>query len=217
MLLVVEDDPILGAALVEGLSRVFRVDLAAPLADARAALDTVDYDLILLDFALPDGSGQDLLREIRRAGRSIAVIVLTAFDRPQDRVEGLRQGADDYVGKPFDFDELIARCQAAVRRLHGHPAPLTIIGPLTYDRSGRTLTVDGVPVALSATELRVLDVLVANRGRIVSKDQIEERLYHWTGEIESNTVEVYVSRLRRKIGKELIRTVRGLGYMIAAP
>lgn len=214
MLLVIEDDPMLGAALSEGLSEHFPVDLVATLADARLALETTDYDLAILDLSLPDGSGLELLRELRRAGKAMAVIVLTARDRPQDKAAGLREGADDYMGKPFDLDELVARCEAALRRLRGHAAPIVRIGPLAYDRAGQSVTVDGVAVVLSATDLRVLDVLVANRGRIVSKAQIEDRLSRAGGEIESNAVEVYVSRLRRKLGRDLIRTIRGLGYML---
>jgi two-component system response regulator QseB len=215
LLLVVEDDPLLGPAIVEGLSGHFHADLVTTLEDARLSLETGSYDLVLLDLVLPDGSGLDLLSEIRRRELPVAVIVLTALDAPRDRVAGLQQGADDYVGKPFDLGELIARCETAVRHARGQPAPVLTIGPLRYDKAGRTVTLAGEPVTLSATELRVLDALVARKGRIISKDEIEERLYRWSGEVESNTVEVYVSRLRRKIGKELIRTVRGVGYMIA--
>jgi len=215
LILVVEDDPLLGPALVEGLAPHFHADLVTSIADAELALATTEYDLALLDVGLPDGSGLDLLRAWRAQGRNMPVIVLTALDRPQERVAGLQLGADDYVGKPFDLDELIARCHAALRRLRGHAAPALAIGPVSYDKAARLVTRDGQLVALSATELRVFDLLVASRGRIVDKRQIEERLSHWNGEIESNAVEVYVSRLRRKLGKELISTVRGLGYMIA--
>lgn len=214
MLLVVEDDPMLGAALVEGLSPHFPTELVTTVADARLAVETTTYELAILDLSLPDGSGLELLREWRRDGLAMAVIVLTALDRQQDRVSGLREGADDYVGKPFDLDELIARCEAALRRLHGHAAPQVKIGALSYDRAARLVTVDGQAVALSATDLRVLDMLVAHRGRIVSKAEIEDRLARAGGDIESNAVEVYVSRLRRKLGRDLISTVRGLGYMI---
>lgn len=216
MLLIVEDDPMLGDALCEGLGAHFRTHLARTLADARLALETMDFQMMVLDLSLPDGSGLDLLREMRQAHRNLPVIILTARDRTEDRIAGLQLGADDYVGKPFDLNELLARCQAVIRRLHGDLSPVIEIGPLSFDPANRTASVDGQPLTLSATELRLLEVLVAARGRLLSKAQIEERLYDWTTEIESNTVEVYVSRLRRKIGKDLIRTIRGLGYMIAA-
>jgi len=217
MLLVVEDDPMLGPAVVEGLASHFRVELVTTLEDARATIAALECELVVLDLSLPDGSGLDLLREIRAVHRPTGVVILTALDRPQDRVAGLSLGADDYVGKPFDLEELQARCLAVARRIRGHPAPVIRLGPLAFDSVGRSVTIDDLPITLSATEFRLLDVLVASRGRIVSKDQIEERLYTWNEEIESNTVEVYVSRLRRKLGYPMIRTVRGLGYMLAAP
>lgn len=214
MLLLVEDDPMLGRTIVEGLSPHFRVEWVRSLGDARLALEASPYDVLLLDLSLPDGSGLDLLRELRGAGNTIAIIILTSAAAPAQRVEGLRLGADDYVGKPFDLDELIARCEAAARRALGQPAPVLTLGDLVYDRGGHALTRDGVPVPLSSTDLRLFDLLVARAGRIVSKSQIEERLYAWSGEVESNTVEVYISRLRRKVGHDRIRTVRGLGYML---
>lgn len=206
----------LGDALAEGLAQHFPTQLVRTLADARLALTTTDFDLMILDLSLPDGSGTDLLRELRRDRRPLPVIVLTARDRTQDRIEGLQLGADDYVGKPFDLDELIARCHAVRRRVQGDLAPLIELGPLRWDPASHAGTVDGQPLILSATEQRLLEVLLSARGRLLSKSQIEERLYDWDTEIESNTVEVYVSRLRRKIGKDLIRTVRGLGYMIGS-
>lgn len=217
MLLIVEDDPMLGEALRDGLALRFRTHLAPTLADARLALETMDFSLVILDLSLPDGSGLDLLREMRKAQRNLPVIILTARDRTEDRIAGLELGADDYVGKPFDLNELLARCQAVIRRLRGDLSPVIAIGPLTYDPATRTASVDGQPLTLSATELRLLEVLISARGRMLSKAQIEERLYDWDTEIESNTVEVYISRLRRKIGKDLIRTIRGLGYTLAAP
>lgn len=216
MLLLAEDDPMLGQTITEGLSPHFRVDWQRTLADARLALAAAQYDVLLLDLSLPDGSGLDLLRELRAAGNPIAVIILTSSAAPAQRVEGLRLGADDYVGKPFDLDELTARCEAAARRVLGQPAPVMALGDLVYDRGGHSLTRGGVAVPLSSTDLRVFDLLVARAGRIVSKGQIEERLYSWSGEVESNTVEVYISRLRRKVGHDRIRTVRGLGYMLDA-
>lgn len=214
MLLVVEDDPMLGDALAEGLAPHFPTQLVGTLADARLALATTEFDLMILDLSLPDGSGSDLLRELRRARRQLPVIVLTARDQTQDRIAGLQLGADDYVGKPFDLDELVARCHAVRRRVQGDLAPVIELGPLRWDPASHTGTIDGQPLVLSATEQRLLEILLSARGRLLSKGQIEERLYDWNSDIGSNTVEVHVSRLRRKIGKHLIRTVRGLGYMI---
>jgi len=214
VLLIVEDDPMLGDALLTGLGHQFPAILASSLADARLRLDTVDLTLIVLDLSLPDGSGLDLVREIRCARKTIPVIILTAADATRSRIEGLQLGADDYLGKPFDLAELIARCQAVMRRVRGDLSPNIQIGGLLYDPANRTVTLDGKDIVLSSTELRLFEVLVAGRGRMLSKAVIEERLYDWNAGIESNAVEVYVSRLRRKLGKDVIRTARGLGYMI---
>jgi two-component system, OmpR family, response regulator QseB len=214
VLLIVEDDPMLGAALLSGLSRYFSAILVTSLNDARHRLETADLALIVLDLSLPDGSGLDLLREIRSARLALPVIILTARDGAQHRIEGLQLGADDYVGKPFDLGELVARCQAVMRRVKGDLVPVVTIGALQFNPAKRTVTIGGKSIALSATELRLFEVLIAARGRMLSKSAIEERLYDWEGGIESNTIEVYVSRLRRKLGKHVIQTARGLGYMI---
>ena len=214
VLLIVEDDPMLGNALLSGLSQYFQAVLAPSLAEARHRLATTEFSLVLLDLSLPDGSGLDLLREIRRTKTPLPVIILTARDNAQYRIEGLQLGADDYVGKPFDLGELVARCQAVMRRVNGDLAPVISIGTFEFDPAKRCVSVDGQPVALSATELRLLEVLATARGRMLSKSAIEERLYDWEGGIESNAVEVYISRLRRKLGKDMIRTARGLGYMM---
>ncbi len=216
MLLLIEDDAMLGQAIVEGLSPRFHVEWVRNLSDAQLALDTAAFDVVLLDLVLPDGSGLDFLRRIRGRQVKVPVIILTARNAPAQRIEGLLAGADDYVGKPFDLGELIARCEVSIRRARGHAAPAIQVDGVRYDRAHKRVTVDGVEVPLSATELRVFDVLIGNAGRIVSKSQIEDRLYHWNGGTESNTIEVYVSRLRRKLGRGLIRTVRGLGYQLVA-
>lgn len=214
MLLIVEDDPMLGGALLSGLSQYFPAILVTSLTDARHRLQTADLALAILDLSLPDGSGLDLLREIRSARLSLPVIILTARDGAQHRIEGLQLGADDYVGKPFDLGELVARCQAVMRRVNGDLVPEVTIGALRFDPAKRTVTMAGKNIVLSATELRLFEVLVAARGRMLSKAAIEERLYDWEGGIESNAIEVYVSRLRRKLGKDVIQTARGLGYMV---
>ncbi|MDE2405112.1 MAG: winged helix-turn-helix domain-containing protein [Sphingomonadales bacterium] len=213
---MVEDDEMLGPALVEGLSPFFPAVLVTSVAGAEEAIATGECELLLLDLGLPDGSGLDLLRRLRARGQTLPIIVLTALDTPAQRVAGLRSGADDYVGKPFDLEELVERCLAAMRRVQGQAGGALTIGEVTYDRAGHRVSRAGVAVAVSATELRILDCLVANQGRIVSKRRIEDYLHHWHGDFESNAIEVYVSRLRRKLGKNLIVTVRGLGYTIPA-
>jgi DNA-binding response OmpR family regulator len=215
MLLLCEDDVMLGRAIAEGLGCDFQVDWVRNLVDARLAMETTAYELAVLDLELPDGSGLDLLRAMRRRGDAMAVIILTARNTPNQRVEGLQSGADDYVGKPFDLGELIARCHVAIRRARGQSVAETVLGDLRYNKEGHRLTRHGQDINLSSRELRVFDILAAHAGAIVSKDQIEERLHHITGDLESNAVEVYVSRLRRKIGHDTIKTVRGIGYMLA--
>lgn len=205
----------LGQTIVDCLSEDFQVHWVRTLGDARLALETQTYDLLLLDITLPDGSGLDLVRDSRDENLTTPILMLTALDAPAQRVEGLMAGADDYIGKPFDLDELIARCHAAIRRARGNPNPTVQLGSLTYDKAGHRVSIDGEPLQLSSRELRVFDTLFANAGRIVSKNHIEERLHHITGDLESNAVEVYISRLRRKLGHDMIQTVRGVGYMLS--
>jgi DNA-binding response OmpR family regulator len=216
MLLLVEDDEMLGAALVDALSLHFDVTHARSIAQAEDALARLKPALILLDIALPDGSGLDLLRDMRGSGVTTPVILLTAQDKPTQRIAGLRQGADDFISKPFDLHELIARCEAVLRRSRGYAMLQQLGGGVRYDPASKQVTVEGQEISLSATELRLFDALVRRKGRIVSKGELEDQLYDWNGGIESNTIEVYISRLRRKIGKDCIRTVRGLGYALAA-
>lgn len=212
--LLVEDDQMLGSAIVDGLRRHFAVDWVRTLADAETALRSTSPEFVILDLGLPDGSGLDLLRAERRQGNPVPVIVLTARGGLDDRLAGLNGGADDYLVKPFDLDELIARGEAIRRRLRGSGSPVIACGDLAYEPATRSVTLAGAPLALSARELAVFDVLMGAQGRMIGKDTIEARLYDIGSEVESNTVEVYVSRLRRKIGRERIVTVRGLGYTV---
>ncbi|MFC3175500.1 response regulator [Novosphingobium bradum] len=212
--LLVEDDRMLGSAIVDGLARHFAVDWVRSLGDAEVALRTGAYEFMILDLGLPDGSGLDLLRAERRRGNQLPIIILTARGQLEDRLAGLNSGADDYLVKPFDLDELVARGEAMRRRLRGSASPVITCGALAYEPATRTATLDGQPLHLSARELAVLDELMAAQGRVIGKDRIEARLYDLGSEVESNTVEVYVSRLRRKIGRERIVTVRGLGYTV---
>ncbi|WP_156254910.1 response regulator [Sandarakinorhabdus oryzae] len=213
-ILLVEDDRMLAAAIVDGLGSRFGVEWVETLADAELAIMTEPVDLVILDLSMPDGSGLDLLRRWRAAGRSEPVLILTARDSVADRIAGLNTGADDYVTKPFDLDELTARCEALRRRAHGRASPMIQHGALSYEPSAQIVLREGQNVPLSARELAIFDVLVSNIGRVISRKQIEERLYRWNEMVESNAVEVHVSHLRRKLGRDMIKTIRGLGYVI---
>lgn len=190
------------------------VDWVQDLANADAAIGPVDYGLILLDLQLPDGSGVAFLRRLRDKGLKTPVIILTARDQISDRIDGLNAGADDYLVKPFNLDELEARIMAVARRYDANPHPVLRIADIEINRPLHQLSVAGEAVILTSREWAVLDLLTARPGAIVPKDRIEEALYAFGSEIESNTVEVYVSRLRKKIGKDRIRTARGIGYTL---
>ncbi len=214
-ILIVEDDPVLSDGIRIGLGLSgSTVDAVANRADARAALETTKFDAVVLDLMLPDGSGLDLLREIRSKGDRTPVVVLTALDAAPERVKGLDTGADDYLGKPFDLDELAARVRAAARRGEGRAAPSLTYGRFILDPARLSAAVDGEPVNLSRREFAVLYALMERPGAIWSKTEIEDRLYGWQEEIESNAVEVHIHNLRAKMGREAIETVRGLGYRI---
>ncbi|MFG1300593.1 response regulator transcription factor [Xanthobacter sp. V3C-3] len=213
--LVVEDDPILMDGLKVGLGLAgATVDHVSTCADARAALAASRFDAVVLDVMLPDGSGLDVLAALRAGGDATPVLLLTALDEPPDRVRGLDSGADDYLGKPFDLDELNARVRAIARRGHGRAGPLLKAGGLVLDPATLSATLEGQPVPLSRREFAVLAALMERPGVIRSKAEIEARLYGWQEEVESNTVEVHVHNLRGKVGRALIETVRGLGYRV---
>jgi DNA-binding response OmpR family regulator len=213
-ILLVEDDAMLATAIVDGLGPRYGIQWVATLADAELAMMTEHPELVILDLSLPDGSGLDLLKRWRTAGRDEPVLILTARDRVADRIAGLNAGADDYVTKPFDLDELTARCEALRRRAHGRASPVIHHAGLCYEPSAQVVMRDGETVPLSARELAIFDALVTNIGRVISRQQIEERLYGWDEMVESNAIEVHVSHLRRKLGKDLIKTIRGLGYVM---
>lgn len=214
-ILLVEDDAILGEAVRDHVTlQSHAVDWMMTITDAQAALDTTSYGMVLLDLRLPDGRGIDLLRTYRSEGGTTPVIILTAHDQISDRIEGLNFGADDYLVKPFNLDELSARIQAVARRTNGRATANIRVGQLEINAADRFVTLDGAPLTLSGREWAVLDMLMARPGAVVSKSQIEEALYAFGSEIESNTVEVYVSRLRKKLGKDNIVTVRGVGYRL---
>lgn len=214
-ILVVEDDEILRDAVEAGLSLAgFTVDSVDTLADARLASSGWPYDAVVLDLALPDGSGLDLLKGWRAAGNLTPVLLLTARNATKDRIAGLDTGADDYLGKPFDVDELAARVRAIARRRHGRASPLLRIGDISLDPASRELIKDGQPISLSRREFTVLQALMEQPGRLLSRAQLEERLYGWQEEVESNAVEVHIHNLRAKLGREVIETIRGEGYRV---
>jgi two-component system, OmpR family, response regulator QseB len=215
--LIVEDDPILSDGLAIGLGLAgCTVDAVTGCADARAALETSKFDVVVLDLMLPDGSGLDLLKEKRAAGDLTPIVLLTALDRVADRVKGLDTGADDYIGKPFDLDELVARVRAAARRGEGRAEPRLKSGGLELDPARRSVTLDDRPVNVSRREFAVLLALAERPGVVKSKTELEDRLYGWQEEVESNAIEVHIHNLRAKIGRDAIETVRGLGYRLKA-
>jgi two-component system response regulator QseB len=212
-ILVVEDDPVLSDGLRVGLSLFgATLDTVSSSADGRAALALTEFDALVLDLMLPDGSGLDLLRELRAGGDRTPVLLLTALDEVADRIKGLDAGADDYLGKPFDLDELGARVRAISRRQSGRATPLLSCSGIVLDPAQISVTKNGESVSLSRREFAVLAALMDRPGTIRSKDKLEERLYGWQEEIESNTVEVHIHNLRSKLGRQVIETVRGLGY-----
>ena len=215
-ILLIEDDAVLGGTIREQVAADgHAVDWVTKLADADASVLGAAFDLVLLDLMLPDGRGLDFLRRRRAAGDVTPVIILTARDQISERIEGLNAGADDYLVKPFDLDELTARIAAVARRYTGNPNPLMTIGDLEIDLAAKRVRRAGRTVTLTAREWRLLEALVSRPGVVLSKAQLEEHLYNFDAEFESNTIEVHVSRLRKKLGHDLIETERGVGYRVA--
>jgi len=215
-LLLVEDDQMLGGAIRDHLAvHGHATDWTRRIEDAEAAQLATRYDVILLDLGLPDGQGMDFLKQLRRRGDTTPVIIATAMDRLSMRIAGLNAGADDYIVKPFDLDELLARLAAVGRRYSGNPNPLIVVGPLELDVSNKVATVDGRLLDLTAREWAILERLSRQPGMLVTRPQIEDALYGFGDEIESNAVEVYISRLRKKLDAPLIQNSRGLGYRLA--
>ncbi len=214
-ILLAEDDPLLGDGLRAGLrQRGFQVDWVRDGAAAERELRGQPYAAAVLDLGLPLLDGIDVLGAVRRAGVTLPVLVLTARDAVPDRVRGLDVGADDYVVKPVDLDELAARLRALVRRAHGQVQERLVAQDVVLDAAARSVTQAGVAVTLSTREFDLLQVLMLGAGRVLSREQIEQQLYSWGQEVESNAVEVHVHHLRRKLGAALIQTVRGVGYML---
>jgi len=214
-LLLVEDDNMLGKATQVALRHAgFTVDWVQSGEDAEDALTSQMHDLLVLDINLPGRSGLDVLSGLRKAKSMLPVIALTARDTKQQRIEGLNSGADDYLIKPYDPDELVARIRALLRRSQGRAEAPLVHGEITLDTAGKTAIFKGKPLALSAREFAILHVLLQNVGRVISRQQIEDKLYGWDMEVESNAIEVHISHLRKKLGDKLIKTIRGLGYIV---
>ncbi len=216
-ILIAEDDQVLADGLLRSLrSAGYAVDQVGSGTEADAALAAHEFDLLILDLGLPKMHGFEVLRKLRGRGSSVPVLILTAADSVEQRVKGLDLGADDYMAKPFSLQELEARVRALTRRGMGGASSTIKHGPLVYDQAGRVATIDGRMVELSARELGLLEVLLQRAGRLVSKDQLVERLCEWGEEVSNNAIEVYIHRLRKKIEKGPIRiaTVRGLGYCL---
>lgn len=214
-LLLVEDDVMIGEALLDALrSEHYAVDWVRDGVMADTALRTESYDLVLLDLGLPKRDGIEVLRALRARHQAVPVLVATARDAIGDRIAGLDAGADDYVVKPYDTEELLARIRALIRRSAGHGEPVFSHKGIALNPATREASVNGEPVSLSAREWAVLEPMLARPGVVFSRGQLEEKLYGWKGDITSNAVEVYVHGLRKKLGSDLIQTVRGLGYVV---
>jgi two-component system response regulator QseB len=211
--LVVEDDPVLSDGLKVGLGLYgATLDIVSSCADGQAALAADEFDALVLDLMLPDGSGLDLLAALRSRGDRTPVLLLTALDEVSDRIRGLDAGADDYLGKPFDLEELAARVRAIGRRHQGRASPQASYNGVTLNPAQLTVAVNGSCLGLSRREFAVLAALMDRPGTVLSKGDLEAKLYGWQEEVESNTVEVHVHKLRTKIGREKIETLRGIGY-----
>ena len=214
-LLLVEDDAMIGRALLDALrGDGYAVNWVRDGAAAEATLGSEPYDLVLLDLGLPRRDGLAVLRNLRARGNTVPVLVATARDAVGDRVAGLDAGADDYIVKPFDVDELQARIRALIRRSAGRAEPLIAHRGLTLNPATREATLNGAALSLSAREWAVLEPMLQRPGAVFSRAQLEEKLYGWKDDVSSNAVEVYVHGLRKKLGADFIRTVRGLGYVV---
>lgn len=217
-LLLAEDEKLLGDGICVSLGEAgFAVDWVKDGEEADIALRTSNYELLVLDLGLPRRSGLDVLKELRQRGQDLPVLILTARDTVTDRVKGLDTGADDYLIKPFDMDELHARLRALLRRGSGRSSPVIRHADIVMDPAAHLVKRAEQIVEISPREFAVLRMLLEGRGKVLSRSRLEEGLYSWGDEVESNAVEVYVHHLRRKLGPELIRTIRGVGYTIDKP
>ena len=214
-ILLLEDDPLIGDGLTAGLFRYgFAVDWFRDGISGQKALVSAPYDAVVLDLGLPSLDGMDVLARWRQDKQDVPVLILTARDALEQRVAGLNAGADDYLVKPFALSELVARLNALIRRRYGEAAAVLQCGALTFDPASRVVTQNGMPVVLAARELALLELFMQNKGRVLPREMIIEKLYNWESEIESNAIDVHIHHLRRKLGNQMIRTVRGIGYVL---
>jgi len=217
-LLIVEDEPELATQLKDAMTQVgYAVDLADNGEDAWHLGETEPYDAVVLDLGLPVMDGIQVLERWRRAGRDVPVLILTARDRWSDKVAGIDAGADDYLAKPFHMAELQARLRALIRRASGHHSAVIACGPVRLDTRAARVTLAGAEVRLTGHEFRVLAYLMHHKGRVISRTELTEHIYDQDFDRDSNTIEVFVGRLRKKLGADLIETVRGLGYRLTEP
>ncbi|MGH1487749.1 MAG: response regulator [Cellvibrionaceae bacterium] len=214
-ILLTEDDSMIADGIIRKMKQAaLETEHAASITEARAAVNDNNIGLLILDLGLPDGDGLTFLKELRNKGSDIPVLVLTARDEPRARVVGLDMGADDYLIKPFDMEELTARVRALLRRKLGRTAPVIKYERLTLDPAQMQIIVDDKVVPILLSHFRLLQYLLESQGRVKTKQQIIDSLYRWDQDIEENTIEVYVSQLRKKLWPELIKTMRGIGYLI---
>ena len=217
-LLVVEDDPDLRRQLTAALADAgYAVDAAKDGEEGHFLGDTEPYDAVVLDLGLPIIDGVSVLEKWRRAGRKMPVLILTARDRWSDKVAGFDAGADDYVAKPFHMEEVLARIRALLRRAAGHATSELSVGPVVLDTKSSRVSVDGMPVKLTSLEFRLLSYLLHHKGKVVSRTELVEHLYDQDFDRDSNTVEVFVGRLRKKLGVDVLHTIRGMGYTVTEP
>jgi DNA-binding response OmpR family regulator len=215
--LLVEDESDLANTLMRALTEAhFAVDLAADGEDAQFLLAEVPYDAVVLDLMVPKRSGWALLQDLRQSGARTPVLILTALDAVEDRVKALDLGADDYLPKPFAIAELVARLRALVRRAGGNPSPMLVVGDITIDRAARLVYRENKPIDLTAREYSILELMVRNRGTLVTRSDICEHIYSESNDVFSNVIDVHIAALRRKLGPSLIHTRRGQGYIVNA-
>ncbi len=214
-ILLIEDDNMIGDGIKAGLGKLgFTLDWFTDGKMGKAALDSAPYDAVILDLSLPGLDGMQLLREWRREGKDTPVLILTARDALEQRVSGLKAGADDYLCKPFALVEVAARLQALIRRRHGQITPIVTHGSLQFDPASRSATLNGEVVVLTQREITVMELFLNNKGRVLPRPLIQEKLYSWDDEVSSNAVEVHIHHLRKKLGNGFIRTVHGVGYTL---
>ena len=214
-ILIVEDNEIVGSGIQMGLGQMgYAVDWAKDGNAAQLFLESQEYNLVVLDLGLPGKRGLEVLKDLRANANDVPVLILTARDSASDKVLGLDSGADDYLVKPFDLDELGARVRALLRRRSGRSISTITYKDITLDPASYTVTKDDEPIELSRKEFVLLQILLENAGRVMSRSRLEESIYSWKDEVDSNAVEVYIHHLRKKLGSDLIKTIRGVGYII---